>query len=68
MGSISTHGFFFVKRGCLALIGGRIGTIPGKGDSRMAKSIEEINDKIRQGKAVVLTAEEIIPVVQKEGV
>ena len=34
----------------------------------MAKSIEEINDKIRQGKAVVLTAEEIIPVVQKEGV
>ena len=34
----------------------------------MAKSIEEINAKIRQGKAVVLTAEEIIPVVQKKGV
>jgi len=33
----------------------------------MAKTIEEINKKIRLGKAVVFTAEEIIDVVQKKG-
>jgi L-aspartate semialdehyde sulfurtransferase len=34
----------------------------------MAKSIEEINDKIRSGSAVVFTAEEIIEVVRKKGI
>ncbi len=34
---------------------------------RVSKSIEEINRKIREGKAVVLTAEEIISVVKSEG-
>ena len=34
----------------------------------MAKTIEEINAKIRSGKAVVFTAEEIIHVVKKKGV
>ncbi|MBW1836797.1 MAG: hypothetical protein JRI99_07575, partial [Deltaproteobacteria bacterium] len=34
----------------------------------MAKSIEEINEKIRSGSVVVLTAEEIIDVVRKEGI
>jgi len=34
----------------------------------MTKTIEEINAKIRSGKAVVLTAEEIIDVVKKKGV
>jgi uncharacterized protein (DUF39 family) len=34
----------------------------------MAKTIEEINDKIRQGKAVVLTAEEIIDHVREHGI
>jgi uncharacterized protein (DUF39 family) len=33
----------------------------------MAKTIQEINDKIRQGKAVVFTAEEIIAVVKQKG-
>lgn len=33
----------------------------------MAKTIQEINEKIRQGKAVVLTAEEIIEVVKQKG-
>jgi L-aspartate semialdehyde sulfurtransferase len=33
----------------------------------MAKTIQEINDKIRQGKAVVCTAEEIIQVVKDKG-
>ena len=33
----------------------------------MAKSIQEINDKIRQGRAVVFTAEEIIEVVKQKG-
>ena len=33
----------------------------------MAKTIEEINEKIRQGKAVVATAEEIIDIVKEEG-
>jgi len=33
----------------------------------MAKTIEEINEKIRQGKAVVFTAEEIIGVVKEHG-
>ena len=32
----------------------------------MAKTIEEINEKIRSGKAVVFTAEEIIDVVRKK--
>jgi len=34
----------------------------------MAKTIEEINEKIRQGKAVVVTAEEIIDIVKQKGV
>lgn len=34
----------------------------------MAKTIAEINEKIRQGKAVVLNAEEIIGLVAKKGV
>jgi len=34
----------------------------------MAKTVAEINDKIRQGKAVVFTAEEIIEVVKAKGV
>ncbi len=33
----------------------------------MAKTIDEINEKIRQGKAVVVTAEEIIELAQKKG-
>lgn len=34
----------------------------------MAKTIEEINRKIKNGKAVVFTAEEIIDVVKQEGI
>ncbi len=34
----------------------------------MAKTIEEINEKIREGKAVVFTAEEIIDFVKEKGV
>ena len=34
----------------------------------MAKTIEEINAKIRSGKAVVFTAEEIIEVVKDVGI
>jgi len=33
----------------------------------MAKTIEEINEKIREGKAVVVTAEEIIGIVKQKG-
>jgi uncharacterized protein (DUF39 family) len=33
----------------------------------MSKTIQEINDKIKQGRAVVCTAEEIIPVVKEKG-
>ncbi len=33
----------------------------------MSKTIAEINDKIKQGKAVVVTAEEIIDIVKKNG-
>jgi uncharacterized protein (DUF39 family) len=33
----------------------------------MAKTIQEINEKIRKGQAVVVTAEEIIDIVQKKG-
>jgi uncharacterized protein (DUF39 family) len=33
----------------------------------MAKTIQEINDKIKQGRAVVCTAEEIIQVVKEKG-
>ncbi len=33
----------------------------------MAKTIEEINEKIKGGKAVVVTAEEIIDIVKQEG-
>ncbi|MEJ2730099.1 MAG: homocysteine biosynthesis protein [Deltaproteobacteria bacterium] len=33
----------------------------------MTKTYEEINEKIRQGKAVVVTAEEIIDIVKKKG-
>ena len=34
----------------------------------MAKTIGEINEKIQQGKAVVVTAEEIIDIVKQKGV
>jgi len=34
----------------------------------VTKTIEEINEKIKKGKAVVVTAEEIIDIVEKEGV
>jgi uncharacterized protein (DUF39 family) len=34
----------------------------------MPKTIEEINDKISQGKAVVFTAEEIIDVIKEKGI
>jgi len=34
----------------------------------MAKTIKEINEKIKQGKAVVVTAEEIIDIAQQKGV
>jgi uncharacterized protein (DUF39 family) len=34
----------------------------------MAKTIAEINEKIRSGQAVVMTAEEVIDVVRKQGV
>jgi len=34
----------------------------------MAKTIEEINEKIKQGKAVVVTAEEIIDIARERGV
>jgi len=34
----------------------------------MAKTIKEINDKIQQGKAIVVTAEEIIDIVKQKGV
>ena len=33
----------------------------------LAKTYEEINEKIRQGKAVVYTAEEIIDLVKEKG-
>ncbi|MCX5902023.1 MAG: hypothetical protein NTV89_00830, partial [Proteobacteria bacterium] len=33
----------------------------------MGKTIQEINEKIRKGQAVVVTAEEIIDIVQKKG-
>jgi uncharacterized protein (DUF39 family) len=33
----------------------------------MAKTIEEINEKIKQGKAVVVTAEEIIDIARARG-
>jgi len=33
----------------------------------MAKTIKEINEKIKNGKAVVVTAEEIIDIVEKKG-
>ena len=33
----------------------------------MAKTIEEINEKIKQGKAVVVTAEEIIGLAREKG-
>jgi L-aspartate semialdehyde sulfurtransferase len=33
----------------------------------MAKTIQQINEKIRQGKAVVVTAEEIIDIVENDG-
>ena len=34
----------------------------------MAKTIKEINEKIKQGKAVVVTAEEVIDCVKKKGI
>jgi len=33
----------------------------------MAKTYAQINEKIKQGKAVVVTAEEIIDIVEKDG-
>ncbi|GAH00425.1 unnamed protein product [marine sediment metagenome] len=33
----------------------------------MAKTIKEINERIKKGKAVVVTAEEIIDIVEKKG-
>ena len=33
----------------------------------MAKTYAEINKKIKEGKAVVVTAEEVIGIVEKEG-
>ena len=33
----------------------------------LAKTYEEINEKIRKGKAVVYTAEEVIDLVKKKG-
>src|SRR4030043_1799234 len=35
---------------------------------QMAKTIEEINEKIAKGQAVVVTAEEVIGIVEKRGV
>ncbi len=35
---------------------------------RVEKSYEEINEKIRKGKAVVVTAEEVIPIVKERGI
>ena len=34
----------------------------------MAKSIAEINEKIRQGKAIVVSAEEVIDIVEEDGI
>ena len=34
----------------------------------MAKTYSEINKKIKEGKAVVVTAEEIIDIVEKDGI
>nr|MBC8461608.1 hypothetical protein [Deltaproteobacteria bacterium] len=34
----------------------------------MAKTIKEINEKLKKGEAVVVTAEEIIDIVKKKGV
>ncbi len=34
----------------------------------MAKTFEEINEKIRRGEAVVVTAEEMVQIVRKEGI
>jgi len=33
----------------------------------MSKTVQEINEKIRKGQAVIVTAEEIIDIVQKKG-
>ena len=33
-----------------------------------AKTIKEINEKIKSGKAVVVTAEEIIGIVEEKGI
>ena len=38
------------------------------GGCKMAKTIREINERIRKGKAVVVTAEEIIDIVEEHGV
>ena len=40
---------------------------PVKGEQHMAKTIAEINAKIRKGQAVVVNAEEIIDIVEEEG-
>ena len=40
----------------------------GGSSMTIKRTYDEINEKIRDGKAVVLTAEEIIPLVQKKGI
>ena len=39
----------------------------GLGREKMAKTIEEINEKIKKGKAIVFTAEEIIDYASEKG-
>jgi len=38
------------------------------GGEKVAKTIQEINEKIRSGSVVVFTAEEIIDVARKKGI
>ena len=38
------------------------------GGTSMTKTIDEINEKIRKGQAVVVTAEEIIDIARKKGI
>src|SRR5690554_2082200 len=40
---------------------------PGGANMAVTKTYEEINEKIKSGKVVVVTAEEIIPMVEAEG-
>jgi len=45
----------------------RIKTMGALKEVKMAKTIKEINEKIKKGKAVVVNAEEIIGIVEKDG-